>query len=116
MKNRQESPILEAALAAMTEDDLEKLTSQANEEALDIFSKSSMKLNSFKIFDEYIEMDEETKSELIEKTKFLEEKNFVMNKSKTKWILWIDWMDENQLSQVAKTLKIKTTDNGEWIV
>lgn len=39
MKSSRESPILEAALAAMTEEDMDEITRQANEEALDIFSK-----------------------------------------------------------------------------
>lgn len=39
MRTSKESPILEAALAAMTEADVDELTKQAEEEALDIFKK-----------------------------------------------------------------------------
>lgn len=39
MKANKDSPILEATLAAMTEEDMDELTKQAEEESLDIFCK-----------------------------------------------------------------------------
>jgi len=55
--------------------------------------------------EELIRVDDDTKDILVEKTEFLDDKDFI--RMADHLILWVDWMNYTQFDEVAKILNIK---------
>ena len=58
--------------------------------------------------EDLIRVDDDAKDELIERTSFLDEKDFVFSPKSvfSSLVLWVDWMSPKEFDEVAKVLGI----------